>query len=520
MNMVLVNYVSYYATQVRGFLKGLSQDTVEELTGGLEADLIEAMNESDAQKKTEDYTLDDLIARFGSPKAYAHELCESAGVVLVELDDQPMEESSGKPKRRSLFGKAKNAIGGPLGSVSRAITSTVSKPNVREILSDLKPVWWFLRAWLVYGAVVAVGSGSSQVPIPREFAYVLLLVVVFVISVWLGKRADRSHYTPKAQKWIVGLNVALLLLLPTVLVGDHRDDYFNSGYQRGWAEGRDQAEQVSSNFAQYQAGSPQPNLNAISLSGASNLFAYDSNGEFIPDVRIVDQSGNAISAAIFPVKLNRSTQEIMLMNVREDEFGRSVENVFPASFTAVDLENDTCSQSDHKFWRDILMGFVSEQWDSEYLQDESPEPGQYVGETGRLQSGGRYADFKYGANDRELYVGGKSTLSGDSNCILGFKRSVLNSTEKPQIMTLPSLAPMPDPSEKAQAEGESAADDPQSSSSGDAGEAGNEGDKGSAKGGAKKEGASEGTGSGASEDNASSEASSAAGNEASDGAKD
>lgn len=460
MNMVLVNYVSYYATQVRGFLKGLGQDTVEELTGGLEADLIEAMNESDSDKKTEDYTLDDLIARFGSPKAYAQELCESAGVSWPEQSDQPAATPTGNRTRRSPFGRLKASLKNSVASVTQVVSNTASKPNVNEILQDVKPVWWFLRAWLVYGAVVTVSDGQGQTPIPREFAYVLLFVVIFAASVWLGKIAARTNFTPRAKKIVAVTNVALLLFLPTVLTSDRRDDFYNDGYEQGWAEGHDQAERDSQDYAQYQAGIPQPNINAISLSGASNLYAYDSNGEFIPDVRIVDQNGNAISAAIFPVKVNRATQEVLLMNMREDEFGRAVDNVFPASFTAVDLDKDTCSQADSKFWSDVLNGFVSEEWDNKDFQDLAPEPGQYIGETGRLQSGEQYADFKYGANEREFYIGGKNTLSSNSDCMLGFKRSVLHGSEQPQIMTLPSLAPMPEPAAGAAANDSGADENP------------------------------------------------------------
>jgi hypothetical protein len=156
MNMVLVNYVSYYATQVRGFLKGLSPEVVEELTGGLEADLIEAMSENTEVSDTSDITLNDLIARFGTPEAYARELCESAGV-----DFDGAKAAGQMPVSGALRSKSRNPFkrfGAWIASLVAAVIGLGARaqgikfsPAVVKFLTEMRPAWWFVR-----------GSGSHR----------------------------------------------------------------------------------------------------------------------------------------------------------------------------------------------------------------------------------------------------------------------------------------------------------------------------------------------------------------------
>jgi len=94
-NTVLVNYVSYFAAQVRGALADLSTEVVDDLTEGLEADLIDAMSEDPKAKSAEDLTLNDLIERFGKPTDYASELRGAAG-----LETGPIVEN--QPVRRTV----------------------------------------------------------------------------------------------------------------------------------------------------------------------------------------------------------------------------------------------------------------------------------------------------------------------------------------------------------------------------------------------------------------------------------
>lgn len=79
MNTLLINFVAYYATQVRAQLTDLSAEVIDDLTDGLEADLMDAMQETRGGEPTSDPTLNDLIERFGQPKSYAHELRTAAG---------------------------------------------------------------------------------------------------------------------------------------------------------------------------------------------------------------------------------------------------------------------------------------------------------------------------------------------------------------------------------------------------------------------------------------------------------
>lgn len=94
MNTLLINSIAYYATQVRAQLADLSPQIIEDLTDGLEADLMDAMQEQRNGEPSTDLTLNDLIDRFGQPNFYAHELWTAAG-----FEPQASNGGKTKPKR-------------------------------------------------------------------------------------------------------------------------------------------------------------------------------------------------------------------------------------------------------------------------------------------------------------------------------------------------------------------------------------------------------------------------------------
>ena len=95
MNTLLVNFVAYYATQVRAQLTDLSAQVIDDLTDGLEADLMDTMQETRGGEPSGDLTLNGLIERFGQPKSYAHELRTAAGF-------EPQQEGALKAKARRV----------------------------------------------------------------------------------------------------------------------------------------------------------------------------------------------------------------------------------------------------------------------------------------------------------------------------------------------------------------------------------------------------------------------------------
>lgn len=428
MNMVLVNYVSYYATQVRGFLRGLSPEVIEELTGGLEADLIEATADSDIVAKDTDVTLADLVERFGTPESYAKELCESAGIEIPAagtLHDAARDALTvGKKPRVRLGARVKTRI----STWWRAIESIDLNPAVRKFLRDVRPVWWFLRAWALYVILVSFEASGMNRPFPQDLAHWLLLLALFVGSVLLGRFTHATKLSSGWRKAVIGANVVLVLFIPMAMShggGSNSDQAWQEGYQMGR---EDEAFSHAS-----AAGQPQPNVSPIDTSKASNLYVYDAQGDFVPDARIVSESGEPIESTIYPVKVNQQSMSVSLLNVRVDEFGRESLNVFPASFSKIDVETDSCTPQDKEFWQALITGDVSEEWAESATGSVDTEA------AGLLQVGNSRAQFKYGDSSFELFVGGETTLTNTNDCLYGFKRSALDGSAAPQIVSLPAL---------------------------------------------------------------------------------
>ncbi|MFD2841275.1 hypothetical protein ACFSYH_11945 [Populibacterium corticicola] len=481
MNMVLVNYVSYYATQVRGFLKGLSPEVVEELTGGLEADLIEAMSENTEVSDTSDITLNDLIARFGTPEAYARELCESAGV-----DFDGAKAAGQMPVSGALRSKSRNPFkrfGAWIASLVAAVIGLGARaqgikfsPAVVKFLTEMRPAWWFVRGWLVYCIIVQMeGQGIQR--FPQDLAHWWLFAGIVLLSALLGLASARHAVPGFWSKAVIALNVFVLLFVPA-FTRPYQDrspnDAYDSGYSRGYDDGQE-AMNASVDMTTYgpSNGYGEAYLSQMDLGSASNLFVYDAEGNLIPDARIIDDKGNSLDAAFYPIKVNRVTRTVDVMNARADEYGRPVLNVFPASFSAVDIVEDTCSEESQRFWNAVMSGHINEQWDDDWDEDE--DDGSLRHGRGLLRHNTFQIEFRYGPHEKVLYLGGISNLPSDSECIYGFKRPGAQEPEAPAFKKLPALAPLSIDDESA-----SSSDESPSSVDGDAAEGGSEeGAKGS-----------------------------------------
>jgi len=148
----LADCVSAYVREVRAELVDLPAEDVDDLTGGMEADLSELAAESGG----------DLIGRLGSPRLYAAELRAAAGLP---------ERGVGRGRRDgSLSGAAARA------RVSWAML-TRAHPWLRSataFLVTLRPAWWLLRGYLAAWALWSTLSRqhprhpTAFVPSPRH----------------------------------------------------------------------------------------------------------------------------------------------------------------------------------------------------------------------------------------------------------------------------------------------------------------------------------------------------------------
>lgn len=260
--------VAHYAAQVRAHLVGMSPEQVDDLTDGLEADLADALADVDgstAPGSTDGAVVPDLVARFGPPAEYARELRAAAG--LPEPDALPR---AGGPRAALSRSRARWRV-----RAERALGRLRAQPwwpGVRDLGLSVRPLWWLLRAWVVYQVLMQTltsgwGRGGWT---PSNVPTFLLLVAVLLVSVQWGRGLwvpRRLHLLPRAVS--VG---ALVLALPALVWAANASAPVTYVYEEG-----------------YQA-------DGVWVDGVqvSNLFVYDAEGNPLRDVQVYDDRGQAV----------------------------------------------------------------------------------------------------------------------------------------------------------------------------------------------------------------------------------
>lgn len=254
MNMNHQNTVGEFARSVRAQLSDLPALDVEELTEGLEADLAERLAEDGSD--------------LGDPATYAAELRASAG--LGARAELPAAASL----RRAATTKAREIL-----AVLRAHPSTASLVG---FLTALRPVWWVLRGWIVFGLLVVLLKQEWPF-FPRTFFEFSLWVSLITVSVqwgrgrWLGTGRIGTAFKATASV------VAALLLLPLTVVSF------------------DSVNRALSDHSYDYATAVSPVQGGISMDGdnVSNVFAYDCAGNPLRNVQLFDQDGRKLSVNPF-----------------------------------------------------------------------------------------------------------------------------------------------------------------------------------------------------------------------------
>jgi hypothetical protein len=182
--------VPSYVAAVRARLDDLAPDEVEELTGGLEADLAEALAGFDETPRQ----------RFGDPAAYADELRASA-----DLPPRQYVPSAG-------IGGALRGMREAFGENFDAMRRLPWFPPVRDFLLVVRPAWWVLRAWVLL-SLLRVMTGAEESGIVGGFSSIVVLLLAIVGSVTLGRRTARLSLTGRALL-AIGNVVAVLALVP------------------------------------------------------------------------------------------------------------------------------------------------------------------------------------------------------------------------------------------------------------------------------------------------------------------
>jgi hypothetical protein len=247
-----VNDVSSYAAAVRAALARLPESERESLLEDLEDHLAEVAGESDAP----------LQERLGKPEDYAAELRSAyAGGV-------------GGATRRRPFRDA-------VRSLIASLTGTRSYREVRNMLPELRPGWWVLRAYLAVLVLAFIfRDGHNLRPIPNPFSsfgllQILATAAAIVISVRLGRRRTSAR---TGVRWAaLAVNVAIALLTVPVLASMSTTHAYSTVYS---------SDPYSSAIA---AGYYYP--------GFTNIYPYTKDGKPLKDVLLYDQNGKPLVPA-------------------------------------------------------------------------------------------------------------------------------------------------------------------------------------------------------------------------------
>ncbi|GAB3600095.1 hypothetical protein GCM10027446_33060 [Angustibacter peucedani] len=288
--------VAAYVAQVRAHLADLSPEVVEELSGGLEADLGDLAAESDVP----------LEQRVGPPSDYADELRAAA-----ELPPRP----AGGRARVGPVEQLRTDLAGLTGS----LRAQPWWPGVASFFTTVRPAWWVARALLAVWVVAEVlGLGSGLL------GWVLAAAAV-VVSVELG----RGRWTNDAVRVLTVLGNVVAVLVLLVFLGSQ-----SSG-------GNDSV----SYDGPYPGDALQDGVVTNNGSTVTNLFAYDGEGRPLTGVQLFDQDGRPL--AVDPAQGDPYLQDDQGLDVgryvpRTDVFGRQVPNAFPLAVQP--LAEADCSQ--------------------------------------------------------------------------------------------------------------------------------------------------------------------------------
>jgi hypothetical protein len=267
-----------YLDGVAAELADLPEEDRADLLDELAAHLDELVEEGDAP----------LPVRLGAPADYAAELRASAGL--------PPAGSRGRVVAR-LVGRLRSRRAEP------------SFAAVEEFVGSLRAAWWLVRAWVLVALATWYAHPHwwrSLVIVPDmgpDAISVVVLVVALIASVQIGRH---GRFRSVTAAWLVaGMNlVAVLGVWPVLLT-------LNEAVQTGAYNGHGSRTVVNSVIPRegvYGSGHQ-----------ITNLFAFDSAGRPIVDVRLYDQRGLPVDVGVDP------TTRVAVL----DADGRSVANAYP-----------------------------------------------------------------------------------------------------------------------------------------------------------------------------------------------
>jgi len=282
----LADGVAAYVRDVRAELADLPAEDVDDLTGGMEADLNELAAESGG----------DLVGRLGSPGLYAAELRAAAGL--------PERVVGPGPRRRPLT----DALTHARVSFTMLAEQHPWLRSVTAFLVTLRPAWWLIRGYLAAWALWSLLGGMRGLG-PHGVLELAMAIVAIVVSVQLGRGWLRQW--PLLRPLLIVANAFAVVV---ALVAS------TSGVTSGEA-----------NYAAQAYGPPQ----GVALDGApvANIYAYGSDGKRLTGFRLFAQDGRPLDLAQSAVEVNGRLVSADAngnpMAVVRDSSGAPLLNVYP-----------------------------------------------------------------------------------------------------------------------------------------------------------------------------------------------
>lgn len=304
---VLLDHVSAYTAAVRSHLTDLSPEQVEDLTDGLEADLVEALEDREGPVVTGEIPIGraasaagipvppgsapgasmiDLTRRFGPAAAYAAELRAAAG--LEPAGPPPAARPSrwrGRLARR--MGATRTRVLELTSGARQALAPVLATPLGRRVVTSLvalRPLWWVVRGWVwfVLGAsVLWARYHPLGFYVPMTVGTWLLLAALVVLSIATGRGLGGQ------RRWVRGgfaaLNVVAVLALPSTLSN------FDNELRRELLSG-------GTEYVEVPVYEQVPVVDGVYVDGmlVSNLFVYDAEGDPLERVQIFDDRGRPV----------------------------------------------------------------------------------------------------------------------------------------------------------------------------------------------------------------------------------
>lgn len=253
--------VADYAAAVRRELSDLPKHDVDELTEGLDADLLEQFRESGT-------------APSESPVSYAAELRTSAGLA----------PRAAGPSRAVLSLTAARRE-----AATKLRLAAERYPLLRatwDFLVLLRPLWWVVRAWTVYQVIASVwGSGFPRYALPHDPLTWVFLILCVVLSVKWSTRTLRPGHWPARLRSIANAIIALaaLLMVPSAIVMANTTEEY-TGYAPG--------------------GGPCALYDGVCHNGSvvGPFFVYGPDGTRLENVRFFTSDGSSIPIDLAPAE--------------------------------------------------------------------------------------------------------------------------------------------------------------------------------------------------------------------------